>query len=94
MSERALKMREETTQTKSPPHLQLLLLLLKGKSKLFCRNSKDITDAKLKEIGEQVKTLQGACSQTESLMTSVQDAASNLSNEEFLSKTADNEVKD
>ena len=50
------------------------------------QNSKDITDAKLKEIGEQVKTLQGACSQTESLMTSVQDAASNLSNEEFLSK--------
>ena len=50
------------------------------------QNVKDITDTKLKEIGEQVEMLQGVCSQTESLMTSVQDAASNLSNEEFLSR--------
>ena len=50
------------------------------------QNVKDTTDTKLNEIGEQVKTLHTVCSQTESLMTSVQDAASNLSNEEFLSR--------
>ena len=50
------------------------------------QNVKDIADTKLKEIGEQVGTLQSACSQVESVMTSVQDAASNLSNEEFLSR--------
>ena len=50
------------------------------------QNAKDVTDTKLKEIGEQVETLQGACTQMESLMTSVQDAASNLGNEAFLSR--------
>ena len=50
------------------------------------QNVKDTADTKLREIGEQVEALQGACSQMESVMTSVQDAASNLSNEEFLSR--------
>ena len=63
-----------------------IVAAVERQKQVLLQNAKDITDTKLKEIGEQVETLQGACTQMDSLMTSVQDAASNLSNEEFLSR--------
>ena len=47
---------------------------------------KGITDSKLEEVTAQVEMLQGACSQMDSLMVSVQDATSYISDEEFLSR--------
>ena len=47
---------------------------------------KSTTDAKLEDVTAQVELLQGACSQMDSLMMSVQDATNYISDEEFLSR--------